>query len=150
MKIFSGTVTSGYGVAGRNLDPVMGLIETRTGLANLVRGTLNVDIPEEYIVSPDAVIRPDEYPLNKQANTRETIKFQRCLVAGYRGLIMRPDSHEIGTGQYHGKKHLELMGQRNFRETLGLIDGSVVEVQIGGDETWWTEGEREKPNLASS
>jgi len=62
----------------------MGLIETRTGLANLVRGTLNVNIPEEYIVLPDAVISPDEYPLNKQANTRETIKFQYCLVAGYR------------------------------------------------------------------
>jgi len=74
MKIFSGTVTSGYGLAGRNLDLVMGLIEARTSLANLVRGTLNVNIPEEYIVLPDAVISPDEYPSNKQANTRETIK----------------------------------------------------------------------------
>jgi CTP-dependent riboflavin kinase len=130
MRVFVGTVTGGYNEAARNLDPVMGLIEARTGFANLVRGTLNVNIPEEYIVRPDALINPDEYPRNKEMNDRETIKLQRCLVAGHKGLIMRPDSHEIGAGQYHGKNHLEVMGQRNFRETLGLIDGSVVEVQV--------------------
>ena len=140
MKVFTGTVTGGYNVAARNLEPVMGLIEARTGFARLVRGTLNVNIPEEYIVRPDALINPDEYPLNKEMNARETIKLQRCLVAGHKGLIMRPDSHELGAGQYHGKSHLELMGQRNFRETLGLIDGSVVEVQVEGNDEWWSAG----------
>jgi hypothetical protein len=48
---------------------------------------------------------------------------------------------EVGhPASYVPKKHLDLMRQRNFRETLGLIDGSIVEVQIGGDETWWTTG----------
>jgi CTP-dependent riboflavin kinase len=140
MKVFIGTVTGGYNVAARNLEPVMGLIEARTGFARLVRGTLNVNIPEEYIVRPDALINPDEYPLNKEMNSRETIKLQRCLVAGHKGLIMRPDSHELGAGQYHGKSHLELMGQKNFRETLGLIDGSVVEVQVEGNDEWWSAG----------
>jgi CTP-dependent riboflavin kinase len=140
MKVFIGIVTAGYGVAARNLDPVMTLIESRTGLANLVRGTLNVNISEEYIVQADALINPDEYPLNKQENTRETIKLQRCLVAGHRGLIMRPDSHELGAGQYHGKKYLELMGQKNLRETLSLGDGSTVEVQVEGNDVWWGSG----------
>lgn len=54
---------------------------------------------------------------------------------------MRPDSHEIGAGQFHGKSHLELMGQRNFREALGLHDGSTVEVQVEGDGDWWSFGE---------
>jgi len=98
MKTFIGIVTTGYGVAARNLEPVMALIETRTGLANLVRGTLNINISEEYIVQADAIISPDEYPLNRQTNLGETIKFQRCLVAGHKGLIMRPDSHEVGAG----------------------------------------------------
>jgi hypothetical protein len=62
MKVFIGTVTGGYNVAARNLEPVMGLIEARTGFARLVRGTLNVNIPEEYIVRPDALINPDECP----------------------------------------------------------------------------------------
>jgi hypothetical protein len=60
MKVFIGIVTAGYGVAARNLDPVMALIESRTGLANLVRGTLNVNISDEYIVRADALINPDE------------------------------------------------------------------------------------------
>ena len=141
MKTFSGIVTDGYGIAARNLDPVMSLIEQRTGLLYLVRGTLNVNIPEEYIVRrPDALILPDEYPFNKKSGLHETIKFQRCLVAGYRGLIMRPDSHEEGAGQFHGKAHLELMGQRNFREALGLANGSSVEVQVEGDDAWWLSG----------
>ena len=140
MKVFNGTVTVGYGIATRNLAPIMALIESRTGLANLAQGTLNVNISEEYIVRPDALISPDEYPYNKLANSRETIKLQRCLVAGHRGLIMRPDSHEIGAGQFHGKSHLELMGQKNFRQTLGLINESTVEVQVEGDEAWWLSG----------
>ena len=140
MKAFIGIVTTGYGVATRNLDPVMALIETRTGLANLVRGTLNINISEEYIVQADAIISPDEYPLNKQTNLGETIKFQRCLVAGHKGLIMRPDSHEVGAGQFHGKSYLELMGQKNFRQVLGFIDKSEVEVQVEGDDTWWQSG----------
>src|SRR5690348_9433833 len=118
----------------------MALIEARTGLANLIEGTLNVNIPEEYIVQADAIISPDEYPLNKQTNLGETIKFQRCLVAGHKGLIMRPDSHEVGAGQFHGKAYLELMGLIHFRSTLGLQDGSVVEVQVEGDNSWWLSG----------
>jgi hypothetical protein len=74
------------------------------------------------------------------ANSRETIKLQRCLVVGYRGLIMRPDSHEIGARQFHGKSHLELMGQKNFRQALGLINESTIEVQVDGDEGWWLSG----------
>ena len=140
MRIFTGTVTTGYGIAARNLDPVMSLIESRTGLLHLVRGTLNVNIPEEYIVHADALVYPDEYLFNKESGLRETIKFQRCLVAGYRGLIMRPDSHELGDGQFHGKSHLELMGQHNFREKLTLTNGSTLEVQVEGDDSWWHSG----------
>jgi CTP-dependent riboflavin kinase len=140
VKLFTGTVTSGYGMAARNLDPVMSLIEQRTGLLHLVRGTLNVTIPEEYIVRADALVLPDEYPYNRESGLYETIKFQRCLITGYRGLIVRPDSHEIGAGQFHGKAYLELMGQRNFREALSLANGSKVEVQVEGDDPWWLSG----------
>jgi len=127
-------------MAARNLDPVMSLIEQRTGLVHLVRGTLNVTIPEEYIVRADALVLPEEYPFNKDSGLHETIKFQRCLVAGYRGLIMRPDSHELGAGQFHGKSYLELMGQKNFRESLALTNGSTVNVEVEGDKAWWHSG----------
>jgi CTP-dependent riboflavin kinase len=140
VKVFTSTVTTGYGMAARNLDPVMSLIEQRTGLQNLVRGTLNVTIPEEYIVRPDAPVLPEEYPFNKESGLHETIKFQRCLVAGYRGLIVRPDSQGLGAGQFHGKSYLELMGQKNFREALALTDGNTIEVQVEGDDSWWHSG----------
>ena len=140
MKIFTGIVTTGYGLATPNLAPVVALIEARTGLSNLAPGTLNVKILEEYIVQSDALINPDEYPFNRETNLGETIKIQRCLVAGYKGLIVRPDSHEIGAGQFHGKSYLELMGQKHFRTLLGLADESVVEVQVEGDAAWWRSG----------
>ena len=138
VRIIRGTVTSGYGVAAENLDPVMGLIEARMGLIRLVGGTLNLNIPDDYILQADAVIRPPEYPRNQRENANETIKLQRCLLAGCKGILMRPDSHELG--HYHGTKHLEVMGQRNFRELLGLADGSEVEVQVEGDLSWWLSG----------
>jgi CTP-dependent riboflavin kinase len=137
MKIFLGTVTSGYGMATRNLDPVMSLIESRIGLANLVPGTLNIHIPEEYIVPADALILPDEYPYNRQSGLGETIKLKRCLVAGHPSIIVRPDSHELGTGQFHGKAYLELMGQIHFRTALHLTDGSQVQIQVSGDHPWF-------------
>lgn len=140
MKVFRGQVKSGYGEATPNLAPVMRLIEQRTGLTDLVPGTLNVTISEEYIVRADAFIYPEEYPRNQKMNDHETIKLQRCVVAGYKALIMRPDSHELGVGQFHGKKYLELMGRRNFRETLNLADESYVEVAVEGDEDWWRAG----------
>ena len=140
MKLFLGTVATGYGMATPNLNPVMPLIESRIGLPNLVPGTLNVRIPEEYVVPADALILPCEYPYNRQSNLGETIKLQRCLVAGYKGLVVRPDSHELGAGQFHGKGYLELMGRIHFRTALDLTDGSVIEVQVEGGDPWWRAG----------
>ncbi|MGB7281884.1 MAG: DUF120 domain-containing protein [Candidatus Acidiferrum sp.] len=147
MRIFPGTVTTGYGMATLNLSPVMSLIESRIGLPNLIPGTLNVSIPEDYIVPANALILPHEYPYNQQSHLGETIKLQRCLVSGYHAIIVRPDSHEID-GQFHGKAYLELMGQIHFRSVLGLQDGGIIEVQVEGDNRWWSLG-KEAP-LASS
>lgn len=140
MSFFLATVVSGYGMATPNLNPVLSLIESRLGLPNLIPGTLNVTIPEDYIVQPDALILPHEYPYNLQSGLRETIKLRRCLVSGYKGIIVRPDSHEIGSGQFHGKAYLELMGQIHFRTALGLVDGSNIEVQVEGPDPWLLAG----------
>lgn len=146
MKTFLGHVATGYGLATPNLNPVMSLIESRIGLAQLVPGTLNVRIPEEYIVPADALILPHEYPYNRQSQLGETIKLQRCLVAGHRGIIVRPDSHERGAGQFHGKACLEVMGQIHFRSALHLTDGSAIEVQVEGDGSWWAQADNLEPS----
>jgi CTP-dependent riboflavin kinase len=135
MRIFRGTVKSRYGVAAANLNPVLRLIELRMGMATLVEGTLNVQIPENYMVIPTTSILPHEYPLNFTSGLNETIKLQRCVIGSHKAIIMRPDTHEMG--MFHGPKHLELIGTVKFRQVLGLKDGSAVDVEVEGDDAWW-------------
>jgi CTP-dependent riboflavin kinase len=132
MKVLLGVVAHGFGCA----SPIVRLVEERTRLTNLVPGTLNLHIPNDYIVTADALIQPEEYPLNRISGARETIKLQRCVVRGRRAIIMRPDTHET-FGWGHGTKHLELMGAVNFRDEFGLTDGATLEVEVDGDDGWW-------------
>ena len=136
MKILSGHVSSNtFGAATKNLKGVMNLIETRMGLFNLKPGTLNVRINEDYIVIPDSTISPEEYRIHP-----ETIKLQRCLVSGFKAIIMRPDTHETRQNWGHGKAHLELMSPYHLRSMIGLDDGDKIEVQVEGDDNWWNLG----------
>jgi CTP-dependent riboflavin kinase len=135
MRVFHGTVKSGFGVATANLKPVLRLIESRMGTTNLVEGTLNVRILEDYFVIPTTSIQPHEYPLNIATELNETIKLQRCVIGGHKAIIMRPDTHE--RGMFHGPQHLELIGAVKFRQVLGLEDESAVDVEVEGDDSWW-------------
>jgi len=145
MRILKGTVEKGHGwgVASENLAPVMRLIENKMGLTNLVEGTLNVLIPEDYIVREDAIIPPDKDPYNRVHDTNETIKLQRCLIRGRKAVIMRPDSHEVGD-ENPGRKRLELIGAVKFRVKFGIPIDSVVdvdvEIEVEGDDAWWESG----------
>jgi len=52
---------------------------------------------------------------------------------------MRLDTHEtLGWG--NGIQCLELMGAEKFRDTLGLTNDSVVDVEVEGDDAWWASG----------
>jgi CTP-dependent riboflavin kinase len=135
MRIFHGTVKFGYGAATANLKPVLRLIESRMGMANLVEGTLNVRILEDYFVTPTTSILPHEYPLNRSTDLNETIKLQRCVIGGHKAIIMRPDTHE--RGMFHGPKQIELNGAVKLRQVLDLEDESAVDVEAEGDDSWW-------------
>lgn len=130
MKVLCGTVVGGFGKAAGTLAHVMGLVEERTGLHSLRSGTLNLRLPAAYIVIPDAQITRSEY------NRIEYIKLQRCRVGGVRAIIMRPDTHESGLA--HGPAHLELLAAVNLREHLDLRDGDSVQVEVEGDDAWWS------------
>jgi|SRR5580698_1302512 CTP-dependent riboflavin kinase len=142
MRIFIGSVSEGFGVATQNLMPVEQFIEERMGLQPLLSGTLNLRLPEEYIVRADARIRPEEY------RSREGVKLQRCLLRDpggrlHQAIITRPESHEVNN-QNHGTAHLEVMGIIHFQRTWNLHLGSEVEVQVEGDEAWWRSGIRQQ------
>jgi CTP-dependent riboflavin kinase len=111
-----GTVTKGMGLAGRNLQPVLPLIEQRSGIRPLIPNTLNLKLPSVYHFQPDFIVSRAEY------SNIEDLLFQHCRV-------MRPSSHEDGS--WHGPAHLELMSGVWLRQHLGLIDGATVEVRIG-------------------
>lgn len=136
MRILRATFTGkgGFGVAGNNLAPVVPLILERTGLRSLVKGTLNLWLPAPYIVLADAVITGQEY------FSGETIKLQRCIVRGIRALIMRPNTHEHTPPYGHGPAHLELLSEYHLTNELGLSSGSVIDVEVEGDEAWWRSG----------
>ena len=131
MRSFEGVVRGGFALASGNLAHVMHLIEKRMGLSGLEKGTLNVEIGEEYIVQPDAVISVEEYGFG------EAIKLKRCVTFGRKAIIMRPEKHETVPNFGHGKTCLEVMSCVNFRETFGLGNGSSVTVEVEGDEQWW-------------
>jgi CTP-dependent riboflavin kinase len=122
--ILTGKVCDGLGVAGRNLQKVLHLIEERSGLQRLIPDTMNLRLPAPYLVVPDFVVTPVEY------QDGEELRFKHCSLLGIPCLIMRPDSHE--RGGTHGPASLELMSTVWLRKTFGLVTGSEVSVEVAG------------------
>ena len=135
VHILRGAVGSRFRAAAANLTTVEGLLLARTGLPSMAPGTLNVILPSDYIVRPDATIEPHEY------FTGERIKLQRCRVRGHRMIIMRPESHERPGGI--GANVLELVSQLQVRMAWGLRDGDYLGVEVEGDEAWWARPDPE-------
>lgn len=129
MRVLRGVVSARHGAATGNLAPYEELILKRTGLSAMVPGTLNITLPERYLVRADAIISSNEY------FTGEILKLQRCRAFRRRMIIMRPDSHEFSHS--NGANVLELVSNIHLRRTFLLKDGDNVEVEVEGDESWW-------------
>src|SRR5258708_9068707 len=91
MRVLRGIISSRFSVAAQNLKTVEKLLLERTELPSMAPGTLNVTLPFDYIVRPDATIEPHEY------FTGEKLNLHRCLVRGHRMLLMSPNSLHITT-----------------------------------------------------
>jgi CTP-dependent riboflavin kinase len=133
MKILKGTVTSGYGIATPNLNPVIELIKARTGFAHLEPGTLNLKLREDYIVEPEQLIAAEEY-------VGEALKLKRCLIGGRKAIIVRPEKHETEPNYGHGKAYIEIMSAVHLRSGLKLKDDEEIDVEVDGDDEWWNSG----------
>ncbi len=129
MRVLRGIISSRFSVAAQNLKTVEKLLLERTELPSMAPGTLNVTLPFDYIVRPDATIEPHEY------FTGEKLKLQRCRVRGHRMIIMRPDSHELPGGI--GSDVLELVSPLHLRSAWELRDLDELEVEVEGDQSWW-------------
>jgi hypothetical protein len=81
---------SGYGRASQNYAHLKEKISARVKIGELIDGTLNVRLPSAYTVRPDAIVEAHEY------NGQETLKLQRCVVAGIPCVIVRPTTRDRG------------------------------------------------------
>jgi hypothetical protein len=131
MRVFRGIIRSRFGAATANLKTVEMLILGRTGLLSMAPGTLNVELPFDYIVRQDVTIEPNEY------FTGERLKLQRCRVRGHRMIIMRPDSHELPG--HIGANVLEIISPLHLRTAWALRDNDELEIEVEGDESWWQD-----------
>src|SRR5579863_9637013 len=114
-----GTICKGVGVAVISLQPYMNAIRQQTGLKNLVDGTLNLRLVNgTYVGHPDYIFQRGKY------NPDEDTYFERCMVRGLPGLIMRTSTN------FHGHSVLELMGEVRFRDQYALKDGDQLEIEV--------------------
>lgn len=129
MLILTGFVMTRHGIATDRLAPVQDLIAERIGLPSLYAGTLNLQLNAPYYVNADATIEQHEY------DGLESLRLQRCRVKGMKCCIMRPSSHEK---LVEASKVLEIMAPVRLRHEWGLEDGDTLDVEVEGDDAWWS------------
>lgn len=133
----AGRAARGFGAATDNLRNRESLIASRIGLSSVLPGTFNIALDAPFLVQPDAAISAIEY------NGWEVILLQRCTIFGRAAVIARPHTHEIdpkpGELRFgHGLAYLELMASFDVTSTFAISPGDLVEVEVLGDDDWWT------------
>jgi len=129
-----GTVARGLGNAAANFQ--QGTVEVAVAnllsVSEIVHGTLNIEILQEYAMLDDGV-----YELHLPAsdyNGREQVKIKRCKVNDFPCALIRPADHFVVP---KFKRRIEIMSSVRLRDRFGLSDGSTVIVQFQGNDLWW-------------
>jgi CTP-dependent riboflavin kinase len=77
----------------------------------------------------------------REVNDVDELVLQRCRVGGLRCVLVRPYRDDPNPGWASNPRNvLEIMSERRLCNELGLGSGSVVEVEVEGDDAWWFEG----------
>jgi CTP-dependent riboflavin kinase len=124
MRILKGMIKSGVGDA-KNWS--LGQIQTVTGRADLIAGTLNVEVDELHKLRCDFTLPA----VSRKDGRQEDLYFEECLllIGSKRvpALIARTSTN------YHGQKVLEIMAAEHLRNSHGLEDGHIINVQVRTD-----------------
>ncbi len=120
MRKYRARVEKGVGSAARELASCHERIESESQLV-LFPGTLNVRFPRAVRLRPSFVL---------PAGTcgEDELLFQRCRVAGFDGLLMRPASREAEL-EGGALDAVELMCVVSLRSMAGLHVGDAVEIE---------------------
>jgi riboflavin kinase len=122
-QLLRGRVRSGRGDFGFWLAKLEEYYRAKTGMS-LFPGTLNVELPEPYSL-PRKLIRLEGHEYGGTVS----VSIVPCRILGLAACILRTDRNESGAGD-HPRTIVEVAAEVNLRETFGLQDGDVVEIEV--------------------
>jgi riboflavin kinase len=124
MTLLRGIVRSGNGNFSFWLGRLEAYYTQKTGM-KLYPGTLNVRLIDAIFPTPKDAIRleSDEY------GGRVSVSMAPCRIFGRKAFILRPDTD---TGKFGDppERILEVATDIGIRETYGINDGDIVEVDV--------------------
>lgn len=125
-QLLRGRVRSGRGDFGFWLKKLQEHYRSKTGMS-LFPGTLNIELPEPYSL-PAQRLRLE----GREYGGTVSVNIVPCRVLGLAAFILRTDRNELGAGD-HPRTIVEVATDANLRETFGLEDGDMVEIEVEAD-----------------
>jgi CTP-dependent riboflavin kinase len=123
MPVLRGSVTTGIGNFSIWIERLRDHYFQKTGMY-FYPGTLNIALEHEYTIPPQRTrLEAEEY------GGRVSVNIVPCRVFGRHAFLLRTDANERGEG-HHARNIIEIACDVCLRDTYGLSDGSIVEVEI--------------------
>jgi riboflavin kinase len=122
--ILRGEIRTGKGDFSYWLDKLELHYTRKTGM-RLFPGTLNVHLTSGSYRTPANALRLEK----EQYDGRVSVSIVPCTIVGRKAFILRPDTD---TGKYGDppERILEIATDVNLRDTYGLKDGDIVEIEV--------------------
>lgn len=123
-----GIVRSGKGDFSYWLEKLESYYTSKTGI-KLFPGTLNVHLIDQVYVIPENPLRLEK----EEYGGRVSVSIIPCQIFGRTAFILRTDTDP---GKFGDKPEqiLEIATDVKLRDTYGLKDGDVVEVEVSGQQ----------------
>jgi riboflavin kinase len=125
--IVRGEIRKGKGNFSYWLDKLEPYYTRKTGM-RLFPGTLNVHLTSGSYPTPANALRLEK----EEYGGRVSVSIVPCKIVGRKAFILRPDTD---TGKYGDppERILEIATDVNVRDTYGLKDWDLIEVEVSED-----------------
>lgn len=120
--ILEGKVVKGLGKAKKFINMMNEVFYKKTNI-HLYPGTLNIKLENNYNLSVDYLIRPEEY------GGTFNVQIQKCELLGEVAYIVRSEKNTKVDGDYN-QDIIEIISDVNFRKKYNLKDGQQVEIRL--------------------
>jgi riboflavin kinase len=124
MTLLRGIVRSGKGDFSFWLAKLESYYTQKTGM-KLYPGTLNIHLSDAIFPTPKDSIRLEK----EEYGGRVSVSMAPCRVFGRKAFILRPDT-DVGKFGDPPERILEVATDVGIRDTYGIKDGDIVEVEV--------------------